>query len=336
MHLLNIQPTKIKWVLDEEQKNLYFILNKLGIRYKKNRFSIFTKYNYLSSRYMLDTPYYIPKVPWQKYYIDYYHGGLNGEYVFERNIKNIIKNQDSIQKIRVSSSLYENILIKKGVMKEKLNLIPIPVNTKIYFPINESEIENIKRELKIKEDTLVIGSFQKDGIGWSENAPPKLIKGPDIFIETLLLIKREIKNITVILTGNSRAYVIKRLKEIGIKYIYLNGDDPKYRAKLYNILDVYLICSREEGGPKGFLESIACKTPVITTNVGQIYDIGEDGKNCFISKSLNPEDIFQKFMEFINLRDKKNIDHNMLITARNNSLIEVVKKWKDFFSDLDN
>ena len=41
-------------------------------------------------------------------------------------------------------------------------------------------------------------------------------------------------------------------------------------------------------------------------------------------------------MEFINLRDKKNIDHNMLITARNNSLIEVVKKWKEFFSDLDN
>ena len=159
MHLLNIQPTKIKWVLDEEQKNLYFVLNKLGIRYKKKRFSVFTKYNYLSSRYMLDSPFNIPKVPWQKYYIDYYHGGLNGEYVFERNIKNIVRNQDSIQKIRVSSSLYENILIKKGVIKEKLNLIPIPVNTKIYFPINESEIENIKRELKIKEDTLVIGSL---------------------------------------------------------------------------------------------------------------------------------------------------------------------------------
>ena len=69
MHLLNIQPTKIKWVLDEEQKNLYFVLNKLGIRYKKKRFSVFTKYNYLSSRYMLDSPFNIPKVPWQKYYI---------------------------------------------------------------------------------------------------------------------------------------------------------------------------------------------------------------------------------------------------------------------------
>ena len=72
-------------------------------------------------------------------------------------------------------------------------MIPIPVNTKIYFPINEYEIANIKRELKIKADSLVIGSFQKDGIGWSENAPPKLIKGPDIFIETLLLIKERLK-----------------------------------------------------------------------------------------------------------------------------------------------
>ena len=40
---------------------------------------------------MLDSPFNIPKVPWQKYYIDYYHGGLNGEYVFERNIKNIVR-----------------------------------------------------------------------------------------------------------------------------------------------------------------------------------------------------------------------------------------------------
>ena len=37
---------------------------------------------------------------------------------------------------------------------------------------------------------------------------------------------------------------------------------------LYHALDIYLITSREEGGPMGLLESIACGTPVASTNVG--------------------------------------------------------------------
>ena len=52
-------------------------------------------------------------------------------------------------------------------------------------------IKKIKHNLGIPEDYLVIGSFQKDGEGWGEGLKPKLIKGPDIFIETIKLIKQK-------------------------------------------------------------------------------------------------------------------------------------------------
>ena len=334
MNLLNIQSTKVKWVLDEEQNNLCFALNKLGIKYKRKRISLFSKYNYLSSRFMFDLPLSIPKIPWQKYFIDYYHGGLFQEKIFNKNINNILKHQKSIQKIRVSSSLYKNLLIRKGIHPKKIQLIPIPVNTEIYHPHKDNEILELKRKLKIPENVFLIGSFQKDGIGWGSESQPKLIKGPDIFIDTILLLKKEIKNIFLILTGKSRSYIIKRLNEIGIKYIYLDGDDPKFRSKLYSILDAYLICSREEGGPKGFLESISCNTPVITTNVGQVVDIGKDGYNSFISYSFNPEEISAKFMEFYNLKNTSNLKFNMQKTAKNNSLNELVKKWELFFDEI--
>ena len=331
---LNIQTTKVKWVLDEEQSNLCIILKNLGIKFKKNRIAIFSKFNYLSSRYMLNSPFLIPKVPWQKYYLDYYHGGLNEEIGFKRNINNILKNQESIQKIRVSSSLYKNLLIKKGVDSNKIQIIPIAVNTDIYYPLDDNEKLKLKKRLNIEKESIIIGSFQKDGSGWSSNSQPKLIKGPDILIDTLLLIKREIKNLHLIITGKSRSYVIKRLKEIGIKYTFLNADDPKMRSNLYNILDAYLICSREEGGPKGFLEALSCNTPVVTTNVGQVFDLGKDGINCFKTNSLNPEEIFNKFMELYNLKDKRLLNKAMQLTAHENSLIESQRHWKIFFKDV--
>ena len=37
MNNLNIQPTKAKWVLDEEHSNLCLTLKNLGIKYKTNR-----------------------------------------------------------------------------------------------------------------------------------------------------------------------------------------------------------------------------------------------------------------------------------------------------------
>ena len=38
--------------------------------------------------------------------------------------------------------------------------------------------------------------------------------------------------------------------------------------KLYNILDLYIVSSRVEGGPQAILECAASKTPIISRDVG--------------------------------------------------------------------
>ena len=38
--------------------------------------------------------------------------------------------------------------------------------------------------------------------------------------------------------------------------------------KLYNLLDLYIVASRIEGGPQSILECAATKTPIISTDVG--------------------------------------------------------------------
>ena len=52
-------------------------------------------------------------------------------------------------------------------------------------------------------------------------------------------------------------------------------------------IDAYVVASRQEGGPKAVLESMACGVPLVTTRVGQAIDLVQHGVNGWMSA---PED----------------------------------------------
>jgi glycosyltransferase involved in cell wall biosynthesis len=125
----------------------------------------------------------------------------------------------------------------------------------------------------------VIGSFQKDGNGWGEGLEPKLIKGPDIFIQTLETLKSSIPDIFVLLTGPARGYIKTGLERLGIPYKHMFLKDYPDVGRLFPALDLYLVTARQEGGPKAVLESMASGVPLVTTRVGQARDIVKNGQN---------------------------------------------------------
>src|SRR6185369_16601558 len=53
--------------------------------------------------------------------------------------------------------------------------------------------------------------------------------------------------------------------------------------RLYHALDLYLVTSRQEGGPKAVLESMACGVPLVTTRVGQAMDLVRHGVNGWLA-----------------------------------------------------
>ena len=334
INALSIYPDRVQWVQSEEKDVISSILNGFNIPYYLRRFDIKTKYRYLATRYQFNRPakYFVPITPWQKYYLDYYHGGYYGEKFYEDNIKRIVKHQNSIKGIRVTCEFYYKLLIKKGIDPSKLFKIPLLVNQDIYYPRNINEKNNIKRKLNIKEDRHLIGSFQKDGIGWSEGMEPKLIKGPDIFIDTINILNKEIKNLTIILTGPSRGYIKSRLKELSIDFRHFDANNTEYRSQLYNILDGYIVSSREEGGPKGFLEAIACGIPVVTTNVGQIRDIGTHKEDCYIINTFSHSDLARAYIEMLKIKEDSGFKSKLLKKATKYSTGSDLHLWEQFFS----
>ena len=70
------------------------------------------------------------------------------------------------------------------------------------------------------------------------------------------------------MAGNRRNYLIKNFENKGIPYVYFEMVDLPTLNKLYNILDIYIVSSRVEGGPQAIVECSLTKTPIVSTDVG--------------------------------------------------------------------
>ncbi len=83
----------------------------------------------------------------------------------------------------------------------KVFLIPIGVNLD-FFPFGNPETKIAARQkLNIPQSAFVVGSFQKDGVGWGDGMEPKLVKGPDVFLASINVLKAKIPELYVLLSG---------------------------------------------------------------------------------------------------------------------------------------
>lgn len=196
-------------------------------------------------------------------------------------VKRLAEIQEELHAIHTSCQSTKRTLVEGGVNPDKIVIIPLGVDLDLFKSVTQTSRRSARERLGIPQDRFVIGSFQKDGVGWGEGLEPKLEKGPDIFVETVAKLKH--LNPLVFLTGPSRGYVMRELatRRIEYKHVYLKQFDEL--PSMYHALDIYLIASRVEGGPKALLESWASGVPVVSTHVGMVPDIAQDGETVFLA-----------------------------------------------------
>ena len=55
-----------------------------------------------------------------------------------------------------------------------------------HFPLGDESLrEEARSALGLPPTAFVVGSFQKDGVGFDEGLEPKLVKGPDVLVAAL-------------------------------------------------------------------------------------------------------------------------------------------------------
>jgi len=255
-----------------------------------------------------------------KIIVTIFHGDFGISKTIDQYLNTVIDHQKQISKIIVSNKHMKNRLIDWGINSSKIEHIPIPIDTSLFNKLSESQRTKLRNKLGIPKNAICIGSFQKDGEGWNEGNRPKYIKGPDIFLSIMEHINKNQK-IHCLLTGPARGYVINGLKNLKIPYTHIFLENYHEINDYYNCLDLYIICSREEGGPKSILESMATGVPVMSTNVGMAPDIIKNGENGYI---FHPEDMKSFDEMFSELFNKK---HKLII--KNGFESSTTYSWKN-------
>jgi len=217
--------------------------------------------------------------------LSYFHGrpGTPGYPEFAEAYETLSRFAGRVDRIQVTHAEMHELVLAAGVDPAKVFRIPIGVDIG-RFPVGDAHARaQARKGFRLPDSAFVVGSFQKDGVGWEEGLEPKTIKGPDALVATLDRLRPAIPELVVLLTGPARGYVRRELDRLGIPYRHAHLGSRDGLARAYHALDVHLVTSRQEGGPKTVLESMATGVPLVTTRVGQAPDIVRDGETGLLA-----------------------------------------------------
>jgi glycosyltransferase involved in cell wall biosynthesis len=232
------------------------------------------------------------------------HEGMGSE--MQKALETLVQSISWLEAVVTACSLMRSRLLKLGVPEEKLHVIPLGVSLQRFHPPSPEERLRQRKRLRIPEKAVCIGSFQKDGVGWGEGLKPKLIKGPDIFLEVVKRLSLRYP-LFVLLTGPARGYVKRGLESAGIPYRHDYVRDYDELPAYYHCLDLYLVTSREEGGPRALPECMATGVPLISTRVGMAPDMVEQDVNGVLVEGEDVDSIVRaasRLIEDIDLRHR--------------------------------
>jgi len=153
---------------------------------------------------------------------------------------------------------------------KKITNIPFWVDHEIFFEIKDKI--NLRTKYGFSNSDFLVGSFQRDTEG-KDLLSPKLVKGPDRFLEIVQDMYEKDNNVKIILSGKRRQYLINNFKKYSIPYKHYEMVDFTVLNELYNLLNLYIVSSRIEGGPQAIVECGLSKTPIISTDVGVAREI---------------------------------------------------------------
>jgi glycosyltransferase involved in cell wall biosynthesis len=323
------------WTLDVEALAVAGLCRRMGLRVVDGAWmsvcdeqAVF----HVDQFILLNTP------DWKRHRVGiaYYHGIPNtGHPEFDEVFENFRRLHERLAAVQVSHREMKGVLLSAGIAESKLHVIPIGFRADWFRPPTAVERARIRRELDLPDSALVIGSFQKDGVGWGAGMDPKLIKGPDVFLAAVRRLHAEIPDVHVLLTGPARGYVRRGLEEAGIPYRHRMLRSYRETARMYHALDAYIVSSRQEGGPKAVLESMATGVPIVSTRVGQATDLIRHGENGYLVEIGDADGL--AYWTVLALRDSQvraRLVRNGLRTAADNNYDAQLPLWRRFMKDL--
>ena len=274
--------------------------------------------------------------------VAYFHGrpGTPGMPEFDACYTTMRRRHDDIDRVQVTNTALEELVLETGLGREKVHRIPIGIDVEAFGLRTPARREDARRTLELPASAFVVGSFQKDGVGWGEGLEPKLIKGPDVLLAAVDRLRERVPELAVLLTGPARGYVRAGLERLGVPYRHVLLPGVEAVAQAYGAIDLCLVTSRDEGGPRAVLESMATGVPLVSTRVGQAADLVRHGENGWLVEVEDVDGLVHWSVYVAEAAEDalSSVRAEARATAEKNSYSALRPRWKELlrgFVELD-
>ena len=206
-----------------------------------------------------------------------------------------------------AASCLEVELFNKKQLKKNINVtsLPTPVNTNFFKTLDK---HNCRCQLNIDEDAVIfcfLGRLAK-------------VKGIELIIDSISLIKKDIGNVKLLLIGDGeeketlKTYVISKKLEHNV--IFLGNRPPPEVLSFLNASDVAVVSSYVEGFSCAMLEQISVGLPIVSTAVSGSEDMIKEGVNGFIIKNRDPRVFGKRMVDALSLKSASKYSRKLAIS----------------------
>jgi len=187
-------------------------------------------------------------------------------------------------------------------LSDRFVFLPVGVDPAVFYPFpperraEARETFYRKHDLKPTEKIIIF-------VGRLEGQ-----KNPELLIRSFQSCRERIQDLTLVLIGEgslrqSLESIIKDL-DLTKKVIFLGKIDTPAMVTVINISALSLLTSSFEGRPSTILEALACGIPVVSTDVGDVRSLIQDGLNGRIVDSFEPDAIAAAALEVLGAGEK--------------------------------
>jgi glycosyltransferase involved in cell wall biosynthesis len=182
--------------------------------------------------------------------------------------------------VTVSKYSAEKIVQFYKIDEEKVLTVPNGVDTKVFRPLKSLETTKKKLGLDNRPCVLFVGRLiPRKGLTYLVEAAKKVVKE---FKQTLFLIVGD---------GPLRNYVISYLESHQLldNFVFAGDISDSLLPILYNIADVFILPSVQEGQGIALLEAQATAKPVVAFDIGGVRENILDRRSGFLVNPVNGE-----------------------------------------------
>ena len=218
--------------------------------------------------------------------------------------------------IHTPSNWSKKGFLSAGFKEDQVIVVPHGVDLNTLYLISKEEKKKVRNEYKIKSDDFVLTNISAMTVN----------KGVEVLIAAYGMLKKKYKNLKLILKDQSNLYEwkadfpMKKVFESEFNKKHKIFNDKMYKdiivisenlnfdqlRNIYSITDCYVSPYKAEGFNLTPLEAAACGTQIVVTNGG------------------STDDYFNDCMGFKIESKEKNLNNNILLSPKIDSLIDIL------------